>query len=82
MKPESSLPHLQVPDTCPYPEQDRSSPYSHIQLSEDPSSYYPPIYVWVFKVVSFFQVSPPKPYRHFSSPPYVLHAPAISFISI
>ena len=25
MEPEGSLPHLQVPDTCPYPEPDQSS---------------------------------------------------------
>jgi len=29
MKPEGSLPHSQVPATCPYPEPARSSPYSH-----------------------------------------------------
>ena len=27
MEPEGSLPHSQVPATCPYPEPDRSSPY-------------------------------------------------------
>ena len=43
---EGSLPHSQVPATCPYPEPARSSPYPHIPLPEDPSSYYPPIYVW------------------------------------
>jgi hypothetical protein len=32
MEPESSLPRLQVPATCPYPEPDRSSPYCHIPL--------------------------------------------------
>ena len=32
-----SLPHSQVPATCPYPETDRSSPCSHIPLPEDPS---------------------------------------------
>ena len=26
MEPEGSLPHLQVPSTCPYPEPARSSP--------------------------------------------------------
>jgi len=41
MKPESSLPHSQVPATCPYPEPDRSSPYPHIPLPEGPSEYYP-----------------------------------------
>ena len=34
---ESSLPHLQVPDTCPYPEPAQSSPYPHIPLREDTS---------------------------------------------
>ena len=37
MKPEGSLPHSQVPATCPYPEPARSSPYTHILLAEDPS---------------------------------------------
>jgi len=59
MQPESSLPHSQVPATCPHPS--RSSPHPHIPLPEDSSYYDPPIYVWVFQVVSFPQVSPPKP---------------------
>jgi len=29
MEPEGSLPHSQVPATCPYPQPARSSPYSH-----------------------------------------------------
>jgi len=29
MELEGSLPHLQVPATCPYPEPARSSPYPH-----------------------------------------------------
>jgi len=53
MEPEGSLPQSQVPAPCPYPEPDRSSPYPHISLSEDPFSYYPPIYAWVSQVVSF-----------------------------
>ena len=32
--------------------------------------YYPPIYAWVSPVVSFPQVSPPKPCTHLSPPPY------------
>jgi hypothetical protein len=32
----------------------------HIPLPKDPSYYYPPIYSWVFEVVSFPQVSPTK----------------------
>ena len=37
MEPEGSLPHSQVPSTCPYPEPARSSPYTRILLPEDPS---------------------------------------------
>ena len=37
MEPEGSLPHSQVPATCPYAEPARSSPYPHIPLPEDPS---------------------------------------------
>ena len=43
MEPEGSLPHTEVPATCPYPEPNRSSPYPHIPLPEDPSEYYPPM---------------------------------------
>jgi len=35
MEPEGSLPHSQVPATCPYPEPPRSSLYPHIPLPED-----------------------------------------------
>jgi hypothetical protein len=62
MEPEGSLPHSQVPANCPYHDSARSSPYTHIQLPEDPFYYYPPIYAWVSKVIYFLQVSPPKPY--------------------
>ena len=34
------------------------------------------------QVVSFLQVSPPKPCIRLSSPPYMLHVPATSFFSI
>ena len=37
LEPEGSLPHSQVPTTCPYPEPARTSPYLHIPLPEDPS---------------------------------------------
>ena len=60
MEPESSLPHSQVPSTCPYNEQDRSSSCPHIPFAEDPSKYYPPIYAWVFQVVSFPQTFLPN----------------------
>ena len=68
MEPESSLPRSQVPATCPYPEPDRSRPRPHIPIPEDPSQYYPSIYAWVFQVVSYPQVSLPKPCIRLSSP--------------
>ena len=40
-----------------------------------------PIYVWVSQVVSFPQVSAPKPCRRLSSPTYALLALPISFFS-
>jgi hypothetical protein len=40
------------------------------------------VYIWAFKVVSFPQVSPLKSSMHFSSTPYLLHGPLISFFSI
>jgi len=46
--------------------------YAPIQLPADPSSYYPPIYAWVFQEDSFTQVSSPKSVMHLCSPPYVL----------
>ena len=58
MEPEGSLPHSQVPASCPYTQAARSSPCLHIPLSENPSYYYPPIYVWVSPFVSFPQISP------------------------
>ena len=60
--------------TRPYPGLAQSSPHTHNPPPADPSQYYPPIYAWVFKVVSFPQVSPPKPCVHLCSPPYVLYA--------
>ena len=57
---ESSLQHSQVSATCPYLEPARSSPYHHIPPPEDSYQYYPPIYSWVFQVVSFPQAFPLK----------------------
>ena len=57
----------------------KSSPCPSNPLPEDPFHYYPPIYAWVFHVVSFLQVSPPNPCMHLTSPPAMLHAPPISF---
>jgi hypothetical protein len=45
MEPVGSLPHLQVPATCPYPEPDQSSPCPQISLLEDPAKCYPPSYI-------------------------------------
>jgi hypothetical protein len=37
MEPESSLPYLQVPATCPYPERAPPSPHNPLPHPEDPS---------------------------------------------
>jgi len=37
MEPKGSLPHSQVPATCPYPRPTRSRPYPRIPLPEDPA---------------------------------------------
>jgi len=81
MEPKGSLRRSHKPATCPFPEPDQSSPCTqptslrsililsfHLRLG--------------LKVASFPQVSPPESCRHLSSPPYVLHAPPISFFSI
>ena len=78
MEPEGSLPRLQVPATCPYPEPDRSRPAS--------TSHFLKIY---FNII----LSTPGPSKWSLSlrvlhqypvyiSPYVLHAPPISFFSI
>jgi hypothetical protein len=54
MEPEVSLPHSHVPASFPYLEPARSSLCSHISRPEDSSTYYPPIYIWVFEVVQGF----------------------------
>ena len=55
--------------SCLYPEPARSCPCPHISLPEDPNQCYPPIYAWVLQVVSFTQVSPPKPCIRLCFPP-------------
>ena len=82
MDPEGSLPHSQVPVTCPYPEPDRSSPFLYIPLPENPSLYYPPICAWVFQVVLSLRFLRQNPCIHISSPPCTLHGPPISFFLI
>jgi len=51
----------------------------HLSLSSArsiQSTYYPPIYAWVFQVVSFPQVSLPKPCIYIPSPPIRATCPA------
>jgi len=81
MEPEGSLPHSQVPATCPYPEPARSSPY--------PTFYFLKInFIIILPSTpgsSKWSLSlrfPLKPYTQLTSPPYVPHAPPISFFSI
>ena len=79
MQPEGSLPHSKQPATCPCSEPDQSSPQS-TPLLKNPFKYNSPIYNQVFRVISFPQVSPPKPRMHLA--PYALHAPSIlSFLT-
>jgi hypothetical protein len=80
MEPEISLPHSQVPSTCPYPEPAQSIAYPHIPLSEGLSEYYPPVYACVCPVVSFAQFSQQKPCTCLSPPPFTLHALPISLL--
>jgi hypothetical protein len=68
MEPEGSVAHLQEPATCPYPEPQQSTPCLLIPCLEEPFSYYLLIYAYVFQVVSFPQVSPPKSCMHLSCP--------------
>jgi len=82
MEAESPSPYPQVPATCPYPEATPSSPYDPLQIPEDPSSYYPLIYVLVPPMASFPQASPPIPCTQLYPPPYESHSLPISFVSI
>ena len=68
MELEGSLPHSQESATCLFPEPDWCRPCPHIPLLDDPTKYYPSIFAWVFQVVSFPRVSPPKSCIHCSSP--------------
>jgi hypothetical protein len=73
-EPECSSPCSQEPSTGPYPEPDRSSPYHFHPISLRSILIYPPTYVLVFLVVSFFLPFPPISYMHSSPTPFVLHA--------
>ena len=79
MEPEGSLQF--PPPVLSWASSIQSKP-PHPTFPEDPSQYYPLICAWVFQVVYFLQVSPPKPCICLSSPPYALHAPPISLFSI
>ena len=82
MWPEGLLLHLQEPATCPYPKPDQSSPCtpshflkSHLNIIL-PSM--PEFSKWFLSFMFLHQTS----CIHLSSPPYMLHAPPISFFSI
>ena len=80
MKPKRSLPRLLLPATWHNPEPARSGLCHSILLPEGPSLYYPLNYACVFQVVSFPQVSPPKPcIRLSSSPPHTCYMSCPSF---
>jgi hypothetical protein len=81
METEGSLPLSQVLATCPYLKPDQSSPRPYPTSWKNIVILFS-IYAWVFQVASFTQLSPPKPCMHLSYPPYVLHAPPISFFLI
>jgi len=80
MEPEGSLPHLQVPATCPYPEPARSSAHPLISLTKIhlniifPSKPGSPKWSLSFRF-------PPEILYTLSSHPYALHAPPISLFN-
>ena len=54
---------------APYPQSHQSSQCLYIPPTEDTFLYYPPVYAWVFQVVSFHRISPPKSRMHLSCLP-------------
>jgi hypothetical protein len=76
--------HYRVQNSSPpVPVLNQTDPvHAPIPLLEDSYYYYPPIYVSVFQVVSYPQVSPPKLCMHFFSPPYMLHITCLAQLSI
>jgi hypothetical protein len=80
MQPGGSLLHSQEPTTCPYPEPAQSSPWPPPHFLKVHSNTILPIYAWVFQVVSFLQITPPKSCMHLAFPPHMLHVLPISFL--
>ena len=71
--------HMSPP---PVPVLSQSIQYMHARPTYKTSfQYYPPLYVWVFKVVSFPQISPPKPCMQLSSPHTCCALPITAIIS-
>jgi hypothetical protein len=56
MEPEGSLPGSERPDTGPYLEPTESSPETHTLFRFVYPLYYPPMYAWVFQIVSSLQI--------------------------
>ena len=75
MKNEGPSPHLQLPAICPYLKTDPSSPSPPPQFPfpDNPSSFYPPIYAWVFEVVFSLKFPYQNPI-YTSPPPLPMHA--------
>jgi hypothetical protein len=61
MEPEGSLPHSQMPATCPYPEPSRSSHIPKLHFLAIHLNVILPANVWVSPVLSFPQCFPLKP---------------------
>jgi len=76
MEHDGSLPQLQEPAICPYPEPDQSSPRLPIQLLTINFNITLPSTL-VFPVVFPPHFSPPKSCMQLLCSPYVPHAPPI-----
>jgi hypothetical protein len=67
---------------CHYPEVNNFSPCLFFSLPEGTFLNYQAVYSWVFQIVTYVQVSPPKILYGYPLSSIVLHAPLISFLSI
>jgi hypothetical protein len=76
MEPDGSLPHSQVPATCPYCEPAQSSPYPHIPLPEDHLNIILPSNSGSLQWSLSLRFPHQNPVH--ACPPYALHAPPIS----